>query len=51
MIFTENDGDMDIHLTCENREICLNRKKVSVIYLIYDIAKRRKLLARFNESF
>ena len=49
MIFAENDGDMDIHLTCENREICEKRKIVSVIYQIYPIAKRRKLLARFSD--
>ena len=49
MIFAENDGDMDIHLMCENREICPKRTKVNVIYQICDIAKRTKLLARFSD--
>ena len=51
MLVTENDGNIDIHLTCKNREIWEKRKKDSVIYRFYQLTKRSKLLTRFNKVY
>ena len=48
MLFTGDDGNIDIHLTCKNREIWEKRRKD---LSIYHFTKRRKILTRFSNIY